>query len=128
MWRIVLGAALLLTLALGSSAAACPTCGAKTLLSGVTIDATDSTQALVFLVQPAPGQALPAQRTAVVTPAAVATTAPTAAPAAASSPQPVTDPWTPVRQPMTLLAVLAIAATIAGAYLDRRRALAKATA
>src|SRR5438477_11968444 len=66
MWRIVLGAALLLMLALGASAAACPTCGAKTLVSGVTIDATDSAQSLIFLVQPAPGQALPDQGTAVV--------------------------------------------------------------
>ena len=221
MWRIVLGAALLFTLALCSVAAACPWCGAQTALEGVRIEATDSAQVLVLTVRPlAADLALPDAGTAVVmffngsrakclnspvrktsvdgsgiatyrgnipnyggaqgsvatytgraeiagdvyeftvatdgkpgtakvvtdgtsvnavaaTPAATApivvtpvplANAPTAAPAAASSPQPVVDPWTPVRQPMTWLAALAILATIAGAYVDRRRALAKATA
>ena len=220
MWRTILAVAIL-SLAFGGSAAACPSCGARTVVSGVSIEGTDSAQSLVLLVQAAPGQTLPESGTVVLmqfngsrskcinapvlrgsvdgggntvyrgsiptfyggsrgavntfsgrvdlagdvyeftvmtdgkpgvvtlvtdgttvnnvsapvqaptaapvaTPAAVATTAPTAAPA--SAPQPVSDPWAPLRQPMTLLALLAIAATIAGAFIDRRRALAKATA
>jgi hypothetical protein len=222
MWRIVLGATLLLTLALGSVAAACPWCGAQTALEGVKIEATDSASVLVLTVRPlaadlalpdsatavvmffngnrakclnsplrkanvdssglatyrgnipnyfggAQGQtmtytgraevagdvyeftastdgkpgtakivtdgttvnavaATPAATQTVVTPVPIATAAATLAPAAAQAPQPATDPWTPVRQPMTWLAALAILATIAGAYVDRRRALARATA
>jgi hypothetical protein len=66
-----------------------------------------------------------AQAAATVAP----TTAPTAAPVAA--PAPVTsssDGWQPLRQPMTWLAGIAIIATLAGALIDRRRALARATA
>ena len=220
MWRTIL-VTMILFLALGGSAAACPSCGAKTLVNGVSIESTDSTQTLVLLVQPAPGQTLPETGTAVVmqfngsrskclnvpvlrgsidtsgntqyrgtlpnyyggtrgavntfsgrvdllgdvyeftattdatpgtirvitdgttvnnvtaptfpptlapvvTPATVATSAPVAAPA--SSPEPVSDPWAPVRQPITLLAALALVATLAGAYVDRRKALARATA
>ena len=220
MWRTVLAVAIL-SLALGNSAAACPSCGAKTLVNGVSIDSTDTAQTLIFLVQPAPGATLPEGGTAVlmtfngnrskclnvpvlrgsvdsngnaayrggipsgyggargslivftgrvdlagdvyefsastdgkpgnativtdgstvnqvgaptlaptaapvITPQAVVTTAPTLAPASAT--QASSEPWAPLRQPMTLLAILAIAATIAGAFIDRRRALAKATA
>jgi len=223
MWRIVLGASLLLTLALGASAAACPTCGAKTALEGIQLDSTDSTQTLVLTVRPlAADLALPDTGTAVVmffngsrakclnspvrkasvdssgvatyrgdvpnyyggsrgqpmtytgrveiagdvygftvtsdgkpgtaqivtdgtsvnavaatpvatavtvvTPVPIATAVQTVAPAAASAPQTAQDTWAPIRQPMTWLAALAIVATIAGAFIDRRRALAKATA
>jgi hypothetical protein len=222
MWRIVLGATLVLSLALGGVAAACPSCGAATALESVKIEGTDTAQTLVLTVRPltasvalpesgtavvmffngnrakcinspirkagvdssglatyrgdvpnyyggsrgqvatytgrveiagdvyefsvatdgTPGTArivtdgtsvtavaaTPAATQTVVTAAPVATTAPTLAPAAVSSPQPVSDPWTPVRQPITLLAALALVATLAGAYVDRRRALARATA
>ena len=225
MWRIVLAASLLLTLALGTVAAACPFCGAKTVLEGVRIDATDSTQTLVLTVRPLTADlALPDAATAVVmffngnrakcinsplrktgvgsggtvtyagtipnyyggtrggvatytgraevagdvyeftvttdgnpgtakivadgsgvnaitvtpapsavsvvTPVPLATTdaAIATAAAAAANAAPQTDPWAPLRQPMTWLGAIVVLATLAGAVADRRRALAEAAA
>lgn len=63
----------------------------------------------------------------------VPTTAPTVAPAAqpTTATAPETTSFTvpgPLQQPMTWLALVAILATLAGAFVDRRRAIARATA
>ena len=224
MWRIVLGATLLLSLALAGAAGACPTCGAKTILEGVKIESTDSTQTLVLLVRPLSASTdMPSSGSAVVmffngnrakclnspvlksgvdsgglytyrgnipnyaggsrggvatytgraevagdvyeftvatdgslgtartvtdgssvtgitvTPAPSAVTVATPAPlpttdaaiataAAQAAPRPADDAWAPFRQPMTWLAGVVILATLGGAIVDRRRALAKAAA
>lgn len=219
MVRTVLALTLLLTLALSTTAAACPSCGVHVAVDSVRMDVADTASTLIFQIRaldgtpPDSGRAVvmqfngnrakclnvPVLKTAVsggigtyrgnlpwtygsvsvinsysgridfagdvfeftvptdgkpgavktvtdgstvnqvaattaptaaptTAPTTVPTTAPTAEPVAAAEPQPATDPWPPLSQPMAWLGAVAILATLAGAYVDRRRALAKATA